>query len=823
MFRPILEGVMQDVRYALRALRKSPGFSFVAIFALAVGIGGNTAIFSLMDAVRMRALPYANPDRLTLLFGNVLRTTTERRGASYPDYLDWRAQSTTFEGMAAYDNNTAILAVGDEPERIAVEDVSAAYFSLLGVDAAVGRTFLDDEDGAKTVNAVILGDGLWRRRFGGDPQVIGRAIRLNARSFTVVGIMPPGFKGLTDQADAWIPFATAYGGPALTNRGSRGFTVLARLKPGVTAAQAQTDLDAVSRRLEQAYPDTNSKRGVEASPLDVELFGPLRPALVTLMGAVAFVLLIACANVSNLLIARSETRQREIAVRTALGAGWPRLLRQLVTEGIVLTSIGALAGLALAQAAVQALLATSPVTFPSFVVARLDGRVALFTIALSLACGCLLGVAPAAHARIARLADALKDASRGSDGRRSQRMRGGLVVAEVSLAVVLIVGAGLMIRSVRNLAALDPGFDPDSVLTLTISIPRAAAGPSGTAGSGTPPAPPPLVASARAVLERVRAVPGVASASLASDTPLSGASNAVFYTAEGQPPVTAQNMPRGYVHRVTPDFFSTLRIPMRQGRTFLESEMTPDSRAVIVSERVVTRFWPGQDPVGKRIKIGSLTSANPWLLIVGVVGETKYRGLPENPTADPDLFFPFLDRAQQVSLVVRTSVPPASVAQPVRSSIRSVDATIAIYNVSPMSELVGRQTARSRFTMWLMGVFAAAALLLAVVGIYGVMSYLVTERTREIGIRLALGAGGADILRLVVGNGARLIAAGIAIGIAGAFALQRLVSTLLFGVTAADTASVLAVALLGVVALVACYLPAARATRVSPIAALRNE
>jgi predicted permease len=817
---PSLESCQQDVRYALRTLRKSPGFTFVAVFALAAGIGGNTAIFSLMDAVRMRALPYSNPDRLTLLFGNVLRARTERRGASYPDYLDWRTQAVTFDGMAAYDSNTAILAVGDEPERIVVEDVSAPYFSLLGVDAAVGRTFLEEEDGARNVNAVILGDGLWRRRFGGDPRAIGRAIRLNARSFTVVGVMPAGFKGLTDRADAWIPFATAYTGSALANRGSRGFTVLARLKPGITVARAQTDLDAVSRRLEQAYPDTNAKRAVEVSPLDVELFGQLRPALLTLMGAVGFVLLIACANVSNLLIARSETRQREIALRTALGAGFRRLLRQLVTEGIVLTSIGAIAGLALAYVAVDALLVTSPVTFPSFVEPRLDLRVALFTLGLSLACGILLGLAPAVHARIARLADALKDSSRGSDGRRSQRMRGALVVAEVSLAVVLLVGAGLMIRSVQKLAALNPGFDPESVLTLSISIPRGTA-PAASSGQATAPAP--LVAPARTVLERIRALPGVSSASLASDTPLSGGSSAVFYAAEGQPPVNAQNMPRAYVHRITPDFFATMRIAIRDGRTFLDSESTPDSPAVIVSERVATRFWPGEDPIGKRIKIGSLTSQNPWLSIVGVVAETKYRGLPDNPTADPDVFFPFLDRSQQVSLVVRTTVPPASVAQSLRSSIRSVDGTIAIYNVTPMSDLVGQQTAQSRFTMWLMGVFAACALLLAVVGIYGVMSYLVAQRTREIGIRLALGAGGADILRLVVGNGARMIGAGIVAGVAGAFALQRLVSTLLFGVTAVDAASVFAVALLAVVALVACYLPALRATRVSPLSALRHD
>jgi putative ABC transport system permease protein len=756
-----------------------------------------------------------------------VRTKVERRGASYPDYLDWKAQATTFEGMAAFEGFSAILSLGDEPERITAEMVSPQYFPLLGVTAAHGRTFLDEEDGAANTNAFLLGDALWKRRFGGDPQVIGRAVRLFGTSFTIVGVMPPGFRGLTDQAEGWMPFVTARGGPSrVGERGSRGFQVLGRLTPGVTVAQAQADLDAVARRLETTYPDTNAKRGVDVIPIDVELFGDLRPALLTLMAAVAFVLLIACANVANLLIARSEARQREIALRTALGAGWARLLRQLVTEGCVLTALGAVAGVLLAQVAMRALIAASPVTFPSFVEPQIDARVMLFTVAVSLAGGLLLGIAPAVHARVSRLGEALKDSSRGSDGRRATRMRSVLVVAEVSLAVVLLVGAGLMIRTVRNLATLNPGFDPGSALSLRISIPRGAApdaSSTAAAPAAAPAPPPPLVASARVVLDRVKAVPGVASASIVSDVPLSGGGSAIFYTAEGQLPVDAQSVPRAYVHRITPEFFATMRVPMKAGRTFTDTEMTLDSIAVIVSERVVTRFWPGQDPIGKRIKQGGLTNRSPWLSIVGVVGEMKYRGLPNNPTPDPDLYFPFVDRAQQVALVVRTSTAPASLAPSVRAAVRGVDSTITIYDVTPLNELVGRQTAQSRFTMWLMGIFAGCALMLAVVGIYGVMSYLVTQRTREIGIRLALGADGSDILRLVVGNGARMIGAGIVIGVAAAVALQRLVASLLFGVSAADAASLFAVVLLAAVALVACYLPALRATRVSPLNALRYE
>ncbi|MGH9140424.1 MAG: FtsX-like permease family protein, partial [Vicinamibacterales bacterium] len=527
-----------------------------------------------------------------------------------------------------------------------------------------------------------------------------------------------------------------------------------------------------------------------------------------------------CANVANLLIARSEARQREIALRTALGAGWPRLLRQLITEGCVLTSLGAIAGLLLAAAAVRALLASSPVTFPSFVDPGINLPVALFTVAVSLGCGIILGLAPAAHARISRLSEALKDSSRGSDGRRSQRMRGALVIAEVSLAVVLLVGAGLMIRSVRNLVALDPGFEPDGLLMLHASIPKAMVPPP-AAGTAAAPAPP-LIAG-RVLLERVRATPGVAAAALGNDLPLDGNASATFFSAEGQPAMTAQNVPRCYVHQVSPEFFSTLGIPLVGGRTFLDTEASVVPAAVIVSERVASRFWPGQDPIGKRVKFGVLDSRNPWMAIVGVVGEVKYRGLPDNPTADPDVYIPFADRNSQVAVVVRGNVPPWSLVSPLRAAIRAVDPSIPVYAVAPMSERIASQTAQSRFTMWLMGVFAAAALMLAVVGIYGVMSYLVMQRTREIGIRLALGAAAGDILRLVVGSGARLIGAGIVLGLAASFALQRLVSSLLFGVTAANAASGIAVAVLAGVALLACYLPALRATRVDPLQALRQE
>ena len=820
-FHP-LETLWQDVRYALRTLRKSPGFTIVAVAALAIGVGANTAIFSLIDAMRARALPYPEPSRLVQLWGNVMRSKLERRGNSYPDFLDWRAQSKSFEDVAAFDSQTVTLAGIDEPERLLAEFVSAPYFSLLGVSPARGRTFSAAEDlVAAPVLVTILSDGLWKRRFSGNPDVVGTRVTLNARAYTIVGVMPPGFKGLTDVAELWVPFAVYAPPQAMAGRGNRSFGALARLKPGVTLASAQAELDGISRQLERAYPQTNEKRGVEVSPLDVELFGALRPALLTLMAAVAFVLLIACANVANLLIARSEARRREIAVRTAVGAGRGRLVRQLMTESCVLTALGAAAGLLLARGAVWLLISQSPVTFPSFVTPALDLRVAAFTIAVSLACGILVGLAPGLQARTVDLNEALKETARGSDGRRSQRVRNALVVAELSLAVVLLVGAGLMIRSVRNIAALDPGFDPGSMVTLRVSVPRA------PAAAGTPGAPQPVpepVFRGRVLLERLRAVPGVEAVALGTDLPLDGNASAGTFTAEGMPPTTAETTPRAYTHRISPEFFSTLRIPIIAGRTFTEAELTPASLAVVVSERVVKRFWPGQDPIGKRIRFGQLTSsAGSWLSIVGVVGEVKYRGLPDNPTSDPDIYLPFVERNSQYAIAVRTAVPPSSLVAPLRTVIRSADPSIPIYQVSTMEDMVASQTSQSRFTMWLMGVFAAVALTLSVIGIYGVMSYLVSQRTREIGIRLALGAGGRDILRLVVGNGARLITGGILIGLAAAFALQRLVASLLYGVTAADAASAVAVGLLAAVALLACYVPALRATRVDPLYALRYE
>jgi putative ABC transport system permease protein len=805
-----MDTIVTDLRFALRMMRKNPAFTLLAVFAFAIGIGANTAIFSIVNAALIRPLPYKDPERLVVLWGNVMRTHLERRGASLPDFIDWRKQSRSFEDMSAWEDPSFTLNAGDEPERIPGEVISPSYLTLLGVTPALGRGFRPEEELDLSAPLVaILGHGLWLRRFGGDPTVVGKTINLDQRTFTVIGVLPEGFRGLSDNAQIWI---TTSGMPglkeALGERGARGFPVLAKLKPGVEIRQAQSEMDTIASALERAYPITNEKRGVEIATLSAETFGDVRPALLVIMAAVTFVLLIGCANVANFLLAKAEARQREIAVRAALGASPGRIFQQLITESIVLSLLGAGAGLLFAMWGVQALMAASPVTLPSFVQPRIDVTVAVFTLGVSLLTGLVVGLAPALHARTGQLSASLKQASgRSSDGSARQRVRSALVVAQVALALVLVTGAGLLIRTFRHVARLDPGFTPDHLLSLRISL----AAPQADARAAT---------SARVIADRIRSLPGVRSVALASDIPLSGIESAVFYTAEGQPPVTVQNLPRAYVHRASPGFFGTLGISFVRGRDFLANEA---DGVVIVSENVAKRFWPGQDPIGHRMKFGSANSKNPWMTIVGVVREVKYRGLPNNPTMDPDLYFPYAERSRFV-LFVRTAVEPTSLAGALRSELRVLDKTMTVFDVTPMMERVARQMAGSRFTSWLTGIFSGVALLLAAVGIYSVMAYSVSRRTREIGIRIALGASKANVLQSVIGRGMLLVAIGIGIGLGAALLVTRSISSLLFGVTATDPLTFATVTgLLAAVALLAIYVPARHAANTDPIDALRYE
>jgi predicted permease len=842
-----MDTLTQDIRFALRTFRKNPGFTAVALLTLALGIGANTAIFSVVNAVLIRALPFEQPESLVVLWGNVQRAVVERRGASLPDFHDWRAQNRSFEDLAfySYDSHT-LSGRGDESERVSGETVTPGYFELLRARPLFGRTFEESERAPGSPLSVILSHGLWTRRFGGDPSVVGSAVRLSDRTFTIVGIMPPGFRGITDTAEFWVSTATE-AKDVYEGRGDRSSPVLGRLKPGASLASAQADLTRIARDLERAYPASNLQRGVELTPLATELVAGIRPALLIVLGAVTVVLLIACANVASLLLARAEARQREMAIRTAMGAARSRIARQLVVEGLLLTLTAGAFGMLVARWAADALIAFSPVTFPGFVTVGIDRTVLIFTFGLSTIMGLLLGLTPMWQMGGGSLASTLKDAGRGTIGGGRLLFRQSIVTVEIALAVILLVGAGLLIRTMSALSAIDPGFHVDRVLTLRVSLPALPATPgeadadadtrpSSSASSASTSTSTPASASASlTILERVRNLPGVEHAAMGASFPFGDVVNAAAYTVEGQAPVAAHERPRTYRQRVAPGFFETLGIKLIAGRDFTEAEMHEEGRQrdgvvpaaptpIIVSERLVERFWPGQNPLGKRMKYGAPDSTAPWMQIVGVVGETTMRRLPVNQTADPDVFQPFRPQVRTFGVTLRTAVPPETLIETVRRAIGSVEPGATVFNVATMEERVTRQMARPRFVSWLMGVFAGLALLLSAIGVYGVLAQNVARRTQEIGIRMALGAGAGEILRLVMRRGLGLVGIGLAIGAASALVLTRLLQTMLFGVSQTDPVTFGGViAVLGTVALVATLIPARRAMRVDPLVALRRD
>ena len=794
------ENLWQDLRYGFRVLLKNKAFAAVAVLTLALGIGANTAIFSVVNAAILRPLPYPEPGKLAVLWGNVKRVRVERRGTTYPDFEEWRDQNQRFTAMAAFDDHTFALTGIESPEAVQGEYVSAAYFPLLGISAEVGRTFSSEEDRVPQRDAVaVLSDRLWRRRFGGDPAVVGRTIQFDGRAYTVIGVAPAGFAGLSHGVEVWVPYVMSGSGEELGSRRLVGLRVLARLRPGVSMAQGQAEMDAIAKRQEQAYPATNQARGVEVSSLQRETSGDVRAPLLVLLAAVGFVLLIASTNVANLLLARSEARQHEIAMRTALGASRARVMRQLLAEGAILVALGCAGGLALAHYGILALMAASPLHFASFVHPTIDGSVGLFTVAICSLVALMLGLAPAAQLTTAGIA------GRSAIGRRDSRFRDALVVAEMALSLLLLIGAGLMIRSLHSLASIDPGYDPTRVVVVQLGLQRTQ---------------PSLPAD---ILRNISALPSVASASLGSDVPFTG-EMAVYYTAEGQAPMTAQTMPRAYFHRVSPEFFRTLRTPMLFGRAFTDQEIHDGTGVAIVTENLVRRFWPGQDPVGKRIKVGRVDSTNPWLTIVGVVGEMKYRGLFQNPTADPDLFTVFNERSSQFAVLARTSIDPTSMLTVIRNTVQRSEPSLLIFHAAKLDDFVEEEMAGPRFTSALMAIFAGIALLLASIGIYGVISYSVSRRTREIGLRVALGAGSAEVLRMVMRRGMMLVGVGLLLGTATALVLTRMMASLINGVSSTDPLTfAAAAALLMAVAAIACLVPAARAVRIDPAIALRDE
>jgi predicted permease len=807
--------MMKNLRYAWRTLWKSPATTAGALLALALGIGATTSMFALLNAVLLRPLPYPESDRLVELWGTVQRQQVERRGASYADFYDWRAQSQSFDGMASWNGGGAILYGRGEPEALLGEVIDGPYFELLGAAALAGRLMESADFRPQAPPVAVIGERLWERRFGRRQDAIGSAIRLDSRVYTVAGAVPASFRGRSDTAEYFVAAQSTLPPNALNGRGNRGFPVLARLKAGVSRESAQAEMDGINAQLARAYPATNEARAAEVVMLADQIFGTIRPAVSLLFAAVGLVLLLACANVASLLLARSEARRREFSLRRAIGADDRRLVQLLLAESAWLVVLGGGAGWLLALWAGDALLALSPVQLPSFAAPGLDWRVLLFVSALGLVTTVLIGLTPMGSLGGASLAQSLREgaiAARGGAGTRTLKL---IVVGEVAVTVTLLVGAGLLVRSFQALLDFDPGFDPRGVIAMQVQLPLAA--------PGATPVPSDQGLGALALVDELTALPGVKAASLSSDIPLGG-SSAIFYSAEGHVVEDAQTRPRAYIHRVTPGYFAALGLRVVEGRDFEPTDLNAASTSVIVSEGVAQRFWRGQSAIGRRVKPGNADSNTPWLTIVGVVADANLRGIPRNPTGDPDFFFPFNDRARFFSVMLRGDGDVGGLVGPVRNVLRRRDGGVAVFGQQALEALVNQQLSSARFLSWLISVFAAVALTLSIIGIYGLLAYWVRRRTPEIGIRAALGAGRGQLLRLVVGQALGLTAIGVGIGSVLAVGAGRWIETLLFGVQRFDGVSfATTAAIMLAAAFCASLAPALRALRIDPLTALRAD
>jgi predicted permease len=813
--------MLSDLRYAWRALWKSPTTTLGAMLALALGIGATTTMFGLLNAVSLRPLPYPESDRLVELWGNVERQTVERRGTSIPDYLDWKAKSQSFDLMSAWSDGGFILYGAGAPERIGGETVAGEYFAALGVEPLLGRAMTSNDDAGDAPLVAVIGEQLWSRAFGRTPDTIGKSIRLNNQVFTIVGVVPASFRGRSDAAEVWISMIASAPPQARAARGARGFPALARLAPGVPLAQAQADVTNVAQQLAQAYPDTNDKRGVEVSPLANEVFGQIRPAISLLFGAVAFVLVIACASVASLLLARTESRRRELSLRRAIGADERRLVRLMLSESAWVVALGGTVGTLLSMWAGDALLALSPVQLPSFAAPGLDWRTLAFVLGVGVLITVVIGLSPLRSMRHASLAQDLREGAVEARGGASARTLQMIVAGQIAVTVTLLVGAALFGRSFAALARFDPGFTAGGVVGMRVQLPI-------DSRSGAGGAPPPSQgfdagAASLALLEDLRGLPGVTEVALASSIPLGG-QGAIFYSAEGMGAVDATNRPRAYLHRVSPGYVETIGLRLVDGRVFDSTDLGATSTNVMVTMALAQRFWPGQSAIGHRIKAGDLTSESPWLTIVGVLQDANLRGIPVNPTRDPDIFMPFNERSRAFAVLIKSSSDPASLIKPATEVMRRRDAGVAVFSAQPLADLVAQQLAASRFLTWLTGVFAVTALTLAIIGIYGLLAYLVGQRTREIGVRAALGAGRGQLMGLVIGQGLTLAAIGVAAGGLAAALLGRFVETQLYSVQPLDIMSFAVTAgVMIATAFIASVIPALRTLRIDPINALRGE
>jgi putative ABC transport system permease protein len=800
--------MINDLRYALRQLLKAPSFTAVAILTLALGIGACTAIFSVVNVVLLRPLDYRDPDRIV----SIRETNLPQFpvfSVSPPNYLDWEKQTRSYEYLAAYTGAGLNLTGAGEPQQLTGLKATAHYFDVYGVKPILGRMLLPEEDAPGKNHVVVLSYPFWQRVFGGAPNVVGRSIQLNGEPYDVVGIAPVGF-GLTSKVDAWMPMAFKPEDTANDARGGHYINVVGRLRPGVTVAQARAELELLAAQLAKQYPDSNKGWGIFMMPIQDYTVRDVKPVLYTLLGAVGCVLLIACANLANLLLARATARSREISIRAALGAGRGRLIRQLLTESVVLAVCGGVAGVILARWGLDALLALAPTSLPRITEIHLDSGVLLFSLALSVVTGLIFGIAPALLAARADVNEALKQGTRGStEGGARGRLRSALVVTEVTVALMLLGGAGLLARSFMQLAHVDPGFTPENATLLQLSLPQKKYA-----------MPEQQTAFADALLERVKVLPGVQWAGITHSMPLVGG-DVLTFSIEGRPPIAPSDQPNTNYYAVTPDYFRATGIRLVRGRVFTPQDDAKAPRVAIINETMARQFFPNEDPIGKRINITNGPYAR--REIVGIVGDIKQYGVDKATSAqsyEPFAQVPF----DSLNVVIRTKGSPAALLGALRPAVYAVDKDQPIGTIRPLEEIMADSIARQRFAMLLLTVFSGVALVIAAVGIYGVMAYNVVQRTGEFGIRMALGAQQRDVLKLVLTQGGKLIGLGLVIGLLATLGASRAMGSMLFNTSAYDPLTLASITLLlGAVALVACFFPANRATKVNPIEALRAE
>jgi len=804
-----MDQILRDVRFGIRVLRKSPGFTAMALIALALGIGANSAIFSVVNAVLLRPLPFNEPSNLVWLWDT--QPQLEKAPASLPDVIDWKNQNESFDSVAAFIGAGAFLDRSEEAEVIVGAMVDADFFRVLRVNPSMGRVFTSEENKPNAPRVAILSDKLWKRRFGADPNIIGQPVTLTGASYTVIGVMPEGFD-YPGKSELWRPLAMDN---SKNDRGPHYLSVIGRLKPTTTLTSAQTEMSAIAARLAEAFPEKITGHGVKLQSLHEVEIGNVKPALFVLCGAVGFVLLIACANVANLLLARSAARRKEFAIRLALGAKRSRIIAQLLTESMLLSLAGGAAGVLLAYWGVKALIAISPGDIPRTDQIGLDRWVVGFTLAVSLVTGLLFGLAPAVQSSKSDLNDALKDAGRTTPGRRSNRIRAVLVASEIALALVLLVGAGLMIRSFERLNNVNPGLRTKNVMSLAVALLRAKY-----------PDDQQVSAFFRDLPGRVARVPGVVSASIVGDLPLTGLTTSDYMAVEGRPEPPPNERPPIYYRVCSPDYFHTFDIPMLAGRDFNEQDTKQSPNVAVVNASVVRMFFADENPLGKRFKLQG-QERDP-LTIIGIVSDARENGIESEPV--PEIYVPFLQDplshspSRSMFVVVNTSSDSSMMVGALRETILEADKSLPIYNVKSMDNYVYESLASRRFNLLLLEIFAGVALALAAVGIYGVVSYFVSQRTHEIGLRLALGAARADVLKMVIRQALALILSGVAVGLFASFVLTRFVTALLYEISPTDPLTfVLIPLILTMAALAASLAPALRATRVDPMVALRYE